>query len=59
MNRIVAFLVGLVILVLLTWIPVAGPIVGLVMLAVGVGAFCVWFFFGPPPESLETVQPGK
>ena len=55
MPTIVAFLLGIVLLIVLTWIPVAGAIIGGIALWLGIGAFCVWMLVGPPPETLETV----
>ena len=44
------FLLGLLLLTALTWIPVAGAIVGMIVIALAWGAFCVWLVFGPLPE---------
>ena len=47
---LVPFLIGLVLLVALTWIPLAGAFLGGLVMLLGFGAFCVWLVAGPPPE---------
>jgi cytoskeletal protein CcmA (bactofilin family) len=57
---IVPFLIGVVVLAGLTWIPVVGVYLGGVVMLLGFGAYCVWLVAGapPPPEVAPPARSG-
>lgn len=50
LTRIVALVLGLVLVGLLLSIPVVGPWIGLLILLFGLGGFCLWLVSSPPSE---------